>query len=123
MTPEIFQLVVNDVGCQTIFGVNPTRFYSFGQAQKGVAKPYAVWQTIGGEPENTLSCLPTSDRYSIQIDVYATTAKDARDGARALRDAFEVEQFCSIQGWRGEEKEFDTGLFRYSFDVDFWQDR
>ncbi|MGL4711664.1 MAG: tail completion protein gp17, partial [Shewanella sp.] len=31
-----------------LLGTNPTRLYPFGQAPQNVAKPYAVWQVIGG---------------------------------------------------------------------------
>lgn len=53
----------------------------------------------------------------MQIDCYATTASVARSVAAALRDAYEPAGY--VTQWRGESKNTETGLFRYSFDVEF----
>jgi hypothetical protein len=53
----------------------------------------------------------------VQVDVYAETVASAASGAQAIRDA--IEQVAYISAWRGQFKDPDTDLYRYSFDVDF----
>lgn len=98
-----------------LLGSNPTRLYLFGEAPQNVARPYAVWQSVSGWPENYLGRLPDADNYTIQIDVYADTVSSARAVAEALRDAFEP--VAHVVSWRGESKDRDTNHFRYSFDL------
>lgn len=86
-----------------------------GAADQKTVKPYAVHQIVAGSPENYLAGLPDSDTFIEQVDVYADTVEGATAGARAIRDA--VEPVAYIVAWRGQTKDFDTGLFRYSFDV------
>ncbi len=121
MIPPIFETCMASSEVVDLLGESPMRLYQFGQAPQGVARPYAVWQTIGGLPENYISGVPDIDQYSLQVDVYATTAADAREVARALRDA--IEPVAHIVGWRGEDREPETQLFRVSFDVDWFVHR
>jgi hypothetical protein len=93
------------------------RFYSFGLAPEQNEKPYAVWQVIGGSPENLLSGRPDSDRHVIQVDAYAKTANQARSVARVLAEAFELDGY--ITSWNGEFFDTDTQLRRISFTVEF----
>lgn len=117
MYPPIFEVVAADSDVQTNLGVSPTRFYPFGEAPQGVSTPYAVWQFVTGSPENYLNQVPDLDSMSIQVDVFADTASDARDVAQALRDA--IEPHAHIISWRGEQREEDTRSYRVSFDVDW----
>lgn len=117
MYPPIFQLISADADAKKALGASPVRFYPFGAAPENVALPYAVWQTVGGYPENYLAEVPDIDQYMVQVDVYATTATSARSTAEALRDA--IEPSAHIAAWRGESKDAETGHYRYSFDVDF----
>ena len=117
MYPPIFQLISADTDAKKALGASPVRFYPFGAAPENVALPYAVWQTVGGYPENYLAEVPDIDQYMVQVDVYATTATTARSTAEALRDA--IEPSAHIAAWRGESKDAETGHYRYSFDVDF----
>lgn len=121
MYPPIFATVAADPGAQSIFGANPFRVFPFGEAPEGGAKPYAVWQTITGAPENYISNAPDIDFFLVQVDVYAGTASEARAAAKALRDA--LEPHAHIASWRGESRDSLTRLFRYSFDVSFWANR
>ena len=57
--------------------------------RKSVTLPYAVWQTVGGYPENYLAEVPDVDQFMVQVDVYAATATSARSTAEAIRDAIE----------------------------------
>lgn len=117
MYPPIFETVSADSDVQTNLGSSPCRFYPFGEAPQNVAKPYAVWQFISGSPENYLGQVPDIDSMSLQIDVYATTASNARDVAQALRDA--IEPHAHIISWRGEDRDTETRNYRVSFDVDW----
>lgn len=105
---------------KAIFGATP-RVYLFGKAPQGVAKPYAVWQSIGINPENYLGQIPDADFMPTQIDVYADTAEGARDGAQALRDLYQLHGYVTVQ--REWPREASTNLYRYQLDVDFWQSR
>jgi len=117
MYPPLFALVSADSQVRAQFGLNPTRIFLFGEAPETVAKPYAVWQTISGSPENYISNTPDMDSFSVQVDVYATTATSVRAAAQALRNA--IEPRAHISAWRGESRDPETNLFRYSFDVEF----
>jgi hypothetical protein len=124
MFPPVFDTVKANSGVRSVFGNSP-RIYPHGMApdkaspQYGV--PYAVFQVIAGVPENYLGDLPDGDEYTTQIDIYAATVADAARGAQALRDA--IEPVAYVVGWRGQFKDVDTQLFRYSFDVDWMTSR
>lgn len=117
MFAPIFEVCAANAGVTALIGTSPTRLYPFGEAPATVVKPYAVWQTIGGLPENYLSNRPDIDLFSIQIDVYADTAVSARAVAKAIRDAIEDQAY--VTRWSGESTEPDTKLKRFSFDVDW----
>lgn len=117
MTPPIFSAVAASAAVTALIGGNPVRFYPFGQAPQSVSLPYAVWQPIGGAPENFLGDLPDLDRYSLQIDVYAATGAAAQAVAKAVRDA--IEPHAYITAWRNHGIDPATQKHRYSFDVDW----
>ena len=106
-----------DPGVIALLGSPPQRLYSFGEAAQDTAKPYAVWQTISGSPENYLAGRPDADAYTLQIDVYGATAASARAVAKAIRDAIELKAY--VVSWNGESKDPATKVYRYSFDVDW----
>lgn len=119
--PPLFATCAADAMVQATFGESPCRVYLFGQAMAATgglpAKPYAVWQVIGGLPENYISEVPNTDNWSVQVDVYADTATAAREGATALRNA--IEPYAHVTSWRGEDRDIDTKNYRCSFDVDW----
>lgn len=117
MYPPIFLLCKQSAGLTAVLGSNPTRVYPFGEAPQDVAKPYAVWQTISGSPENCLSNTPKIDEFLIQIDVYSDNASQSRQAAELIRDA--VERDAHITAWRGESRDPDTNNYRLSFDIQF----
>jgi len=121
MIPPIFATCAASSEVVDALGSDPVRLFQFGQAPQNVVKPYAVWQTIGGAPENYITGVPDIDQLSLQVDVYATTAADAREAAIALRDA--IEPVAHVVGWRGEDREPETQLYRISFDVDWFVHR
>lgn len=101
---------------------DPLRLFSFGDAGDGpVAKPYVLWQTVGGEPENYLGDRPEVDRFSVQIDVYATDGKKAREVVAAIVPLIETRAY--VVSWNGEFRDYETKLYRVSFDVDWFVHR
>lgn len=117
MYPPLFEIASNDAGVIAVLGSNPVRVFPFGQAPQNVLDPYCVWQLITGSPYNTLSCVPGMDIFSVQVDVYGSTASQVRQAAESLRDAFEP--VAHITSFRGESRDAETKRYRYSFDVDF----
>ena len=121
MFPPIFALAVASSAVTSLLDTAPTRFWPFGEAPQDETRPYAVWQTIYGSPENYLGQRPDIDSWGVQVDAYAPTATGARNVARALRDALEGQ--AHVVAWNGEMKDEPTGLYRYSFSVEFWAAR
>lgn len=121
MFPPVFETAVASPDVIAWLGVGPTRLFLFGEATQKTQKPYAVWQVVGGSPENYLANPPNVDHWVTQIDVYAETSDDVRAVAEALRDAFQAVAY--VTGWRGESRSPETTLYRYSFDVEWWKNR
>lgn len=118
MYPPIYEAVnIPAVRAVLKTGTGPLRFYLFGKADQNTPKPYAVWQTAYGTPENYLGQTPDVDRFGVQVDVYATSADSARAVALALRDA--IEPHAHITSWRGDSIDPDTQNYRFSFDCDW----
>lgn len=117
MNPPLFAIVSVDSSVRSVLGTNPVRVFPFGGTEEGVVLPYAVWQVVGGSPENYLGNVPDADTFLTQVDVYAKTGLAARACALALRNA--LEPYAHIVSWRGESKDQTTGNFRYSFDINF----
>lgn len=121
MNIPIFQVVSSNSAVTGYLGVGPVRFWKFGRAPQNPVKPYAVWQTVSGNPENYLGSRPNLDQFTIQIDVYSDTATNIEQIAEAIRDAIEDQAY--VTSWRGEDQDTATKLYRYSFDVDWIVDR
>lgn len=122
MFAPVFQVATASAQVLAVLGSGPTRFWPFGHVPQNEARPYAVWQTVYGNPDNSLSCVPSEDLFGVQVDAYAKTASGARQVAEALRDAFEA-QFYPVTSYNGEDWEQNSGLFRVSFTVEFWTER
>jgi len=123
MYPPIFPAVSASVAAVALLktGTGPIRFYQFGMAPQNVAKPYAVWQRVFGSPENYLGDTPDIDSFTLQIDVYASSADSARTVAAAMRDA--IEPVAHITSWLGESVDPETLNNRFSFQTDWWVNR
>jgi hypothetical protein len=121
MIPPIFTICAADTAVRALIGSNPVRLYPFGEAPQGVAKPYAVWQTINGSPENFLSGRPDADNYSVQVDVYGLTSESVLQVAGALRNALELD--AHITNWGNTSRDYETKNYRYNVGVDFIQNR
>lgn len=121
MYAPIFQICSASSAVRSALGSGPVRLYPFGEAPQGSSLTYAVWQTIGGGPENYINEAPDIDLIAIQVDVYASSVTAARTAAAALRDA--IEPVAHITRWGGESRDLDTNHYRISFDVDWWVTR
>ncbi|MDC3857444.1 tail completion protein gp17, partial [Pseudomonas aeruginosa] len=67
--------------------------------------------------ENYLWGRPDADGFTIQVDIFSATAAEARDAAKAIRDAIELSAY--VVRWGGESVDPDTKTYRISFDVDW----
>ena len=109
MIAPIFAVCAASQAVRDLLGSNPVRLYPFGMQDDNIVYPYAVWQNVGGSPEN--------DHYSLQVDVYGDTDTDVIAVARALRDAIEGKAY--ITRWGEQSRDPETMRYRYSFDVDW----
>jgi len=123
MMAPIFALCSSDTTLQGLLSDDAGRFqlYPFGEAPQLGAKPYAVWQVVGGSPENYISNVPDIDSYSIQIDVYAREASAAREAVRALMGV--IEYVAHVFNYIDERRTTETRAYRCSFTVDWFVDR
>lgn len=119
MYPPIYPAVAASPACVALLktGAGPVRFYQFGNAPQGVARPYAVWQRAAGTPENYMGDLPDQDAFTLQVDVYAGSADSARSVAVALRDA--IEPVAYITAWLGESVDPETNSNRFTFQTEW----
>lgn len=117
MTPPIYEVCAEDPTVRLILGSQPVRFFPWGAVPAKVAYPYAVYQVIGGSPENYLAGRPDIDTFAIQVDVYGKTGSSVANAAIALRDAIELK--ANIMRWRGQEVDPETKNKRISFDIDW----
>ena len=126
MYPPVFEIATQSAAVLAVLGSNPTRLWPFAIAPQkgklGYGVPYAVHQLIYGAPVLSLSCVPITDNFGIQFDIYAANATDAREAAAALRDAYEASH-NPVVTWNGEDWDPATSLYRVSFTVEFWPDR
>ncbi|WP_134595762.1 tail completion protein gp17, partial [Pseudomonas aeruginosa] len=58
-----------------------------------------------------------ADGLTIQVDIFSTTAAEARDAAKAIRDAIELSAY--VVRWGGESVDPETKTYRVSFDIDW----
>ncbi|QEY15466.1 DUF3168 domain-containing protein [Cellvibrio sp. KY-GH-1] len=114
MFAPIYEKCQADPAVRALLG-DPIRLDMFGEAPQEKIYPYAVWQTIGGEPNNNLADAPTDDEFRLQVDVYGKSASSVRAVAVVLRNC--IEQFAFVESWRGEAFDAETDVYRFSFDV------
>lgn len=119
--PPIFSLAAASPAVTNLLGSPVTRLYLFGQATQQTARPYAVWQTVYGNPENYINERPNIDNWGTQVDVYAKTAAQSRQVAKALMDAWEGA--AHVVQYNGDFKVPDTEDYRFSFTVEWYTNR
>lgn len=121
MIPPIFSLCAADAGVTALLGNSPVRLFPFGEADLNTARPYAVWQTISGFPDNLLAESPEVDFYSVQVDVYGASSDQVLDVAEALRDAIERDAY--VTSWNSTSRDSETEDYRFTFSADFIVER
>lgn len=117
MIPPIFAVCSASPAVRSLLGDAPLRLYPFGLQDDVKVYPYAVWQNVGGKPENYLGQRPDADHYSLQVDVYGETPIQSMNAARALCDAIEGDAY--VTRWGDQTRDSETKRYRYSFDVDW----
>ena len=86
------------------------------------AAPYVVWSLLATVPSDHLSGRPRADRYSVSIDVFATTAAQSDAVLVAARDAMEAIGDMT-SGPQSLGRDDQTKLWRYTFTVDVFKNR
>ncbi|WP_426156758.1 DUF3168 domain-containing protein [Pseudomonas sp. TSRC2-2] len=118
MDPPIFLVCSTDPTVSALIGGGiDCRIYSFDEAPEGVLKPYVVWNLIDGSPENYLAGRPDADGFTLQVDVYASSADSVMKVTRALRDALELS--ANITHWGASGTDPTTKDYHRSFDIDW----
>ena len=115
MTSPIFTVCAGSSAVTALLGINPTRLYPHGEAPEGTPRPYAVWQVVSGSPINYINGVPDTDRYGLQVDVYAETASSAEAVVKALRSA--IAKRAYVTGFGVDDRDKDTHNYRKGFDV------
>ena len=116
--PPCFDLFKASVGLVAIVG---DRIFQTVAAEQA-AQPYLVWNITTAVPANVLGSTPREDDQRITVSVYARDQGAARRGIQFAADAVEDDLGDIVFGpW--DTFEPDTKLYRYSFDVEVWNDR
>ncbi|PUA43455.1 hypothetical protein C5U62_22780 [Pseudomonas protegens] len=115
MIAPIFKVCAASPAVTALLGMSPTRLYPHGEAPEGVVRPYVVWQVVSGSPINYVNGVPDTDRYGLQVDVYAETATSADQVATAIRKA--IGWHAYVTGFGVDTRDAATKNYRKGFDV------
>ena len=121
MVSQLYELCRVNPSVVAELGREVLRVFPFGTVDTTVDYPYAVWQNTSGTPANYLNTRPDVDNYTVQVDVYGKLLDSVLSAAEAIRDAVEGDGY--ITRWGDQSFETDTKLYRYSFDVEFYNMR
>lgn len=118
----IFTLLAANASITALVGTNPVRVWE-DTVPDDLAdqRPYIVWGTVGGAPENYMGDLPGIDSARLQVDVYSTTKAQARALAKLVRNT--LESSMHMIGTPISLYEPDTKLHRYLLEFQIWQNR
>ena len=100
----------------TANGLLSGRVYRHGSAPQNVQRPYVTWSAPAGAPENTLDA-PEMDAWRIQVDCWADSDSGIEALAQAVRNA--LEPFGVIVAYIADERDPETGRFRFGFQMDW----
>lgn len=117
MYAPLFALLNADAAVKAKLGSNPLRVYPAGEAPSGVARPYLVYQTYSGVPQQYLGSRSDMDAFGVQLDIYADTVDEAREAARPVRNC--LEKAALITALREPGRDPETKRLRYGMDVAF----
>jgi hypothetical protein len=120
MLPLIYPMLKASSAVKAIIGNTP-RAYRHGDAPQDTTKPYVTWQLVSGNPDNHLSGVPVSDRYSVQVDCWHQTDAGVEQLATAVRNA--IEPHAHLISIPVNERERDTKLYRIALQFDVLQSR
>ncbi|OHV12120.1 tail completion protein gp17 [Kushneria phosphatilytica] len=116
MYPPVFKTCSGKSAVTAVLGTDPVRLFPT-EAPQGVSTPYATHQIASGMPYNYLAQRPDTDRFTIQIDVFASDQGAAHEAADALIHAMEGAAY--VTSYNLNERDEDTRNWRFSFDVDW----
>lgn len=125
-TWPVFPLLSSSSAVRAIIGTPPDmRAYEDTAPQRSDGKlqprPYLVWGTAGGAPENYLDGVPGIDAGRIVLDVFADDAATRRQLVVAIQAAIEPRAHMITVPITTYEP--DTKLFRAVMDFQFWTHR
>ncbi|MDY0292727.1 MAG: DUF3168 domain-containing protein [Desulfuromonadaceae bacterium] len=121
-TSPLFELCSLDATVTSLLKEgNILKVFKFGSAPQDTKPPYVVWQNIGGVPINYLGERPDMENRLIQVDAYATTQEKVTEIIDAVEYA--IEEDAHIVGYNIDELDVNTGLWRASFDAEFYNTR
>ena len=115
--PPIYTTLIASSALTAIVG---QRIY-MDNAPQGVAKPYVTWTYVGGRTSPFLGDVPGIDNQVCMFDIWSenATQRDAIYAAMiAVLDPVANMLAQPMSGW-----EFETKLFRLTFDYSFWRAR
>lgn len=92
-------------------------FYKSGFAPQNVQVPYATWFFVYGEPADTLAEAPAADRFTIQVDCWASTTAGVDALYVILSNCFEAAGYVKMIA---DQRDPSTGRFRKSMQVSLW---
>ncbi len=121
MFDPLFDAIKASSAVTNLIGASPVRFYAFGDAPATVTKPYVVYRTAYGSPENVLDGSPSSDSFGFQIDAYGLTGSSVEALSIALRAA--LEPVAYVTAFNGDGRDPDTKNYFDSFTVDWIKPR
>lgn len=113
MTAPVYALLSGDAAVTALVA---DRIHAQGYAGDAPQAPYITWQLVSGVPEGYVAGRPGVDRFRVQVDAWAADAATAQAVAAAIRDALELSASCVGVI---EERDAETGLYRYSGDWAF----
>lgn len=121
MISNLFEILYADTTCRTVFGYPTMRVFPWGRAPDKVQKPYAVYTTINGTPENYLDTTPDIDNIGTQVNIYADTSSSLASAFNAIREA--VEPYAHMTNFATPDLDADTNLYSARMEFDFWKNR
>lgn len=120
MLPPIYTWLKASNAVKAIIGNTP-RVYRHGEAPQDIAQPYVTWALVAGVPDNELSAVPKSDRYTVQVDCWHQTDAGIESLATAIRNA--IEPYAYMTAIPINNRDAETKLYRIALQFDVLQTR
>jgi hypothetical protein len=90
------------------------------KAPEGVARPYATYQQVGGDPLQFLDpTLPSKKNARVRVNFWAETRLEASAKGRAAEDAFLLANHTKLTGMTALHDD-DTDLYGTTQDFSVW---